>query len=144
MQNNADYLSDIYRGAKMGARAVESLIDKAEDVEMKKELLREQKKYGEFERKAEQVLSRHGVTPKPIGTMQEMMTKIGVKMNTAIDSSSSHIADILIQGNNMGVIGVTKTMNRHDGEQPHHDIDALAEEFVRMQEDNIERLKSFL
>lgn len=140
--NDADFLSEIYRGAKMGVETIDTIMPKVESKKMKDELLREQSEFRKFEEKAQGVLTRHNVEPKAINKMQEMSSWIGIQMNTAIDSSTSHIADLLMQGNQMGVIGITKTKNKHP--KANEDITKLADELVTMQENNIERLKSFL
>ena len=63
-------------------------------------------------------------------------------MNTLADASSEHIAEILINGSNMGIVEMTKQMNR----LPDADAGAkrLAEEFLRGEQRHIEELKSYL
>lgn len=139
--NSSDFAAELYRGAKMGAQSIDALLDKA-DGSMKKELLREQSEYNKFEQKTLEYMSGNHIEPKSEGKMKEMMAKIGVQMNTAVDSTPSHIADILIQGNNMGIIGITKTLNKH--ENADGKLCGLADEFVKMQQQNIEQLKQYL
>lgn len=141
---NNDYLSDIYRGVRMGAETLDSIISKSHGRNIKKELFREKKVYREFESKTLREIKKHGATPKPIGMMQKKMAKMGIAMNTAFDKSPSHIADIVIQGNNMGIIGMTKAINNHKNKKCDENITNLANELVSIQEQNIERLKQFL
>ena len=65
---------------------------------------------------------------------------MGILFNTAVDNTPSHIADLMIQGNNMGVVGITKLKNS----EPDNGYAPLCDEFVQMSERNIEKLKSFL
>ena len=140
-KNSADFAAELYRGAKMGVESIDALLDKT-DGKMKEQLVREQGEYNKFEQKALDYMSRNRIKPNNEGKLKDMMAKIGVQMNTAVDSSPSHIADILIQGNSMGIVGITKTRNSHksaDGE-----LCGLADELINMQQNNIERLKAYL
>lgn len=63
-------------------------------------------------------------------------------MNTLIDKTSSHIAEMMMQGNMMGVIEITKTIKHN----PDADAAALqlARDLLQTQENNIQELKQFL
>lgn len=139
---DADFLSEIYRGAKMGADAIDTLIEKVDDSEMKNELTAERKKYRDFENRAKKAMEKRNFELNSEGKMQEIMSQMGLRMNTVIDKTSSHIADILIQGNSMGIVGITKVENRH--ESTDDELLDMADELVKMQQNNIERLKPFL
>lgn len=139
---NADLAAEIYRSALMGASSVETLMKKTDGEKIQQELINEKREYDKFRKKAEDVLQKHSITPKPLSKTLEKMSDIGIKMNTAVDSTPSHIADILIQGNNMGIISVTKLQNKH--KNANEQLLELAHELNDMQQNNIERLKSFL
>ena len=62
-------------------------------------------------------------------------------MKTLTDQSNSKIAELLLQGTNMGIIEGRKLLNNKETNQEIHD---LLEEFVTMQEDSVEQLKKFL
>lgn len=141
IETGADFASELYRGAKMGVESIDALLDKT-DGKMKEELVREQGEYNKFEKKALEYMNKNRIKPKSDGKLKDMMAKIGVQMNTAVDSTPSHIADILIQGNSMGIVGITKTRNKH--ENASGELCSLADELVKMQQNNIERLKEYL
>ncbi len=62
-------------------------------------------------------------------------------MKSLMDNSSSKIAELLLQGTNMGIIEGRKLLN-------HKEIDGkvhkLIQEYVDMKEDSVEKLKQFL
>ena len=62
-------------------------------------------------------------------------------MNTMINSDTSKIAEILINGTNMGIIEGRKLLNHKNTDKRVH---SLVEEYVDMQEDAVENLKKFL
>ena len=73
--------------------------------------------------------------------MNKIMTWYGIEMKTLTDQSNSKIAELLLQGTNMGIIEGRKLLNNKETNQEIHD---LLEEFVTMQEDSVEQLKKFL
>ncbi len=142
MNDSNELLAEIYRGAEMGTQSIDLILNKVSDPQMKKELIRERKAYEAFGEKAADEITNHNETPEPVSKMQEMGAWMGIQMNTLLDKSPSHIADLMIQGNDMGIIGITKSVNKHKDAD-----DAavnLANELVRMQQQHIENLKKFL
>lgn len=69
------------------------------------------------------------------------MTWYGIEMKTMLDKSTSKIAELLLQGTNMGIIEGRKLLNHKDTNEEVHD---LVQEYVDMQEDAVEKLKRFL
>ena len=62
-------------------------------------------------------------------------------MKSLMDNSSSKIAELLLQGTNMGIIEGRKLLNNKDTDK---EIHKLIQEYVDMQEDSVEKLKKFL
>ena len=70
-----------------------------------------------------------------------MMTWYGIEMKTMKDDTTSKIAELLMQGTNMGIIEGRRLLNNKDINK---DIHKLLKEYVDMQEDAVEILKTFL
>ena len=102
--------------------------------------MREQ--YQGFQRDAEQALAEAGAHPHAQNPMQRMGMWMGLKFNTMTDASARHIADVLIQGVTMGVIGMTK--DRNDLPEASAYAHGVASNFITTQQDAIERLKNYL
>ena len=62
-------------------------------------------------------------------------------MRTLLDNSNSKIAELLLQGTNMGIIEGRKLLNNKEVDESVH---SLIQEYVDMQEDAVEKLKAFL
>jgi len=73
--------------------------------------------------------------------MNKVMTWYGIEMKTMMDDSTSKIAELLLQGTNMGIIEGRKLLNHKDVDESVH---SLIQEYVDMQEDAVEKLKTFL
>ena len=63
-------------------------------------------------------------------------------MNTITDTSNSKLSELLIQGNDMGIIKGHKLLNGSNFTTP--EIENLLSDFVRLQEKNIDDLKKWL
>ena len=62
-------------------------------------------------------------------------------MKTMMDDSTSKIAELLLQGTNMGIIEGRRLLNhKHTDES----VNSLIQEYVDMQENAVEQLKKFL
>ena len=70
------------------------------------------------------------------------MTWWGVQMKAMSDKSNSNLSELLLNGTNMGIIEGRRLLNQNP------DIDKnihnLLDEFVKMQEDSVETLKTYL
>ena len=79
--------------------------------------------------------------PHETNAMNKFMTWSGVEMKTMMDDSSSKIAELLLQGTNMGIIEGRKLLNHKDTDLEVH---KLIQEYVKFQEEAFEKLKKFL
>ena len=71
-----------------------------------------------------------------------MMSYMGIQMNTMMDQSESHIADLLIQGNYMGIIECQKLLNHNPYAK--EEVKQILTDFQNMQEANIQTMKEYL
>lgn len=142
MKQNETLLCELARAAKMGKDSVSMLMKKTDDAPMRRELLREMTEYAASEAKAKRLLfetcGKHG----PVHPLAQAGAWLGIQMETLRDRSPSHLADTLIQGSTMGVIDLTRARARCPEADP--DAHRLANEFLKNEQDSIERLKRFL
>lgn len=85
---------------------------------------------------------KYGEIPDDPPMKDKMMSYMGIQLNTLINESSSHIANILIQGNYMGMIECQKLLNHNPHAKP--EVSKILKDFNQMQENNIETMKEFL
>ncbi len=142
MDETVQLLQDVVRNARTGRDAVEQLMKKAESGPMRDELARERDDYAAAQREGERALVDAGGRAEPTGPMARAGMWMGLEMETLTDRSSAHIAEIAIQGANMGVVEMTKALNTYAGAGP--DARDIAERFVTRQNETIERQKQFL
>ena len=58
------------------------------------------------------------------------------------DKSNSNLSELLLNGTNMGIIEGRRLLNQNPN--INKDIHSLLADFVKMQEDSVEKLKSYL
>lgn len=80
--------------------------------------------------------------PHETNTMNKVMTWYGIQMKTMNDDRVSKLAEILVQGTNLGIIEGRRLLNQNP--KVSRNIKKILNDFVSMQEDSLETLKKFL
>lgn len=137
----ASLFCDVYRNAKMGAEAIVNLLHRVTDEELKSELSLELARYEEFAADARKSLDEMGEEPEEEKMFSRLMAKMGVTMNTVIDKTSSHIAQMIIEGCVMGITDLQKRLN--DGGD-YGKAEELAKKLIAFEEDTAERMRVYL
>ncbi|MGI6403578.1 MAG: hypothetical protein ACOX0K_05015 [Oscillospiraceae bacterium] len=135
-------LNNLYKNASMGIKATQMLIEKSDDVEFSKTLHKFLVDYTEVKEKAADGLAEYGQLPQSSDLMQDGALWMGVQMNTLIDKTSSHMAEMLIQGSSMGMIDNTKTLNTHKNLSPQ--VAKLTQRLNQIEENNVQAMKRYL
>ena len=142
MNDNARLLNFVYQNAQMGVDSIRQLMGIVENKELKEHLKTQFQGYEEFQNTARQMLVENGFDEKEISAFSKISTYLMINMQLLTDKSATHIAEMMIQGSNMGVIDAIKNLNEcEDAEQ---DIRNLMEKLQKFEEHNIEKLKEFL
>lgn len=141
-ENEINVLDELNKGACMGKDAIHFILDKVTDKKLKEELNNQYKKYNEISDKINNIYPKYNDdNPHETNTMNKVMTWYGIEMKTLTDHSTSKIAELLLQGTNMGIIEGRRLLNHKNTNEEVH---SLVQEYVDMQEDAVEKLKSFL
>ena len=141
-KNEINVLDELNKGACMGRDAIHFILDKVKDDNLKKELNRQYKKYKDISKEINEIYPQYNEgEPHETGTMNKIMTWYGIEMKTFMDESTSKIAELLLQGTNMGIIEGRRLLNHKKTDENVH---RLVQEYVAMQEDAVEKLEEFL
>lgn len=142
MQENKNALDELNKGATMGMDSLKFIIEKVEDKDFKSVLSKQYDAYSKISKKVNKIYEDYDdKTPHETSTMEKVMVWSDIQMKTINDKSTSKIAEMLLQGTNMGIIEGRKMLNNKVLDKKVND---LIEEFVGMQEEYVEVLKSFL
>lgn len=142
MNGNAELLNFIYQNSQMGVNTLKQLLDISEDEAFKKQLDLQYNGYLEIHQAAKEMLHKNGLDEKGLSKLERIRTYLMLNMETLTDKSSSHIAEMLIIGSNMGVINAVKNLKKYN--EAEEDIKRLMERLLKFEENNIQQLKEFL
>lgn len=142
MKEDINALDEIHKGACMGKDALTFVMDKVEDKNLKKELEKEYKNYDVIATKIEEIYPKYNEgKPHETGNLNKAMTWSNIEMKTFGDKSTSKIAELLLNGVNMGIIEGRKILNKKN---LNTEVDSIVSNYVTMQEESVETLKKYL
>ena len=84
------------------------------------------------------------IAAKEENLFTRLSARVGVAINTMLDESGSHIAEMMIEGSNMGITELTKLLNDQRMHGDAKEAARLAEDVVHFEERNLEMLKQYL
>lgn len=141
-ENNINILDELNKGCCMGSDAVNCILDKIEEKEFKKTVEDLLEEYQKLEDKILKVYDKFSDNkPDETNPMNKAMTWYGIQIRTITDSSASKLAEMLLQGLNMGIVEGKKILNNEDADKKVLDI---AKDYVDFQEKYVEKIKEFL
>lgn len=141
-KQNMELLQYVYQNVKMGEDNIRTLLPVVKDAELKTHLHKQMSGYGKFSNQAEEEIYRRNGKPKENSIMAKMAARMGVKMKTMQEHSPTRIAEMTIQGSTMGIVDITEHLNRC--KEADSAAQKLANDVLHFEQNNIERLKSFL
>lgn len=142
MDNNRYILNELNKGIKMGMDSISNVSEKVQDDRFKQDLKYQYDEYNNLLNQVNQELTNYDDFPKELNPMQKAMGWMGVEMNTLTDKSNSKIAELMIQGTNMGIIEGVKLLNQNP--EADTEVKNVLNRFVKFQENTVEQLKKYL
>lgn len=152
--NETALLQQVYQGAVMGTDSIEQLLPKVDNPCFRSDLQTQYKEYQRVATEAEQQLKALSRCPKELDSKQRAMLWTSIQGQTLMNKETSHLAEMMIQGSNMGIINLTKVLNSYQSPSnsaahtPETDKQkqarTLAQSTIEMEQHNINRLKSYL
>lgn len=141
-KDDVELLREIQKNTEMGMHALEVMENKVYDDSMALMLARESFKYGEIHDRARAQLLAANQRPEPENKVNRMMLTAAIQGNTIFNASTSHLAELMIRGSNMGLSDLWKAMN-HNPQAGDKTVE-LAKELMDFEENNIKELKKYL
>lgn len=133
---------EIQRNTDMAMKAIDTISDKVYDDQLAMQISRQSLKYSEINREATKQLVAARADTYRGNNLSDMMLKTGIHYNTFLNTSTSHIAELMIKGSNMGVLEMEKILNHNEGagEKPV----SLARQLIEFEGKNVQRLIKYL
>lgn len=142
--NTVELLDSMYKNVKMGADSIINLMPKVKDESLRTEMTSELSRLEDYSAKIGDMLHEEGCTPKEENVVTKMASKVGMAMNTMVDSTPSHIAQMMMEGYTMGIADMTKDIRQYENTMASEGSLKLARDIVSFEEDCFEKMKSYL
>lgn len=142
MDENVEMLNYIYQNAEMGKVTIDQILKEVKDIEFRDVLKEQLKDYQYVVNRCDSLLNAEGRLPKSIDVMPKIMSYFKIKFDTLKDDTSSHIAEMMMQGSNMGITDITRNLNKYKNVDDN--IKDLASRLLKIEQDNVETLKPYL
>ncbi len=135
-------LQGVQKNAGMAIKAIDAIESKVYDDDLALQIARQSMKYSEIHGKATKELLDAKAPGHKDSVWQDMMLRNAIRGNTLFNTSTGHIAELMIQGSNRGLTDMWKTINHH--ENAGKVSMEIAKELMDFEEKNIERMKNYL
>ena len=142
MNDNARLLNFVYQNAQMGVDSIRQLMGIVENKELKEHLKAQFQGYEEFQDTARRMLEENGFDEKEISAFSKISTYLMINMQLLTDKSTTHIAEMMIQGSTMGVTKSLRTLRDCHPKDPK--VKDLADKLLKTEQANIEEMKGVL
>ena len=133
---------EIQMNADMAMKAIDTISGKVYDDDLALQISRQSLKYAELYNEASKQLMEGKAERYQSNALTDAMLKTGIHYNTMLNTSTGHIAEMMIKGSNNGILEMEKVLkhNENAGEGPR----ALAKQLIEFEESSIKRLKDYL
>ena len=140
--HDIELLQYVHKTASMGIKGLEDVTGHIADSELREAVSRQIQEYQNISEASSSLIRSKGGEPNSPGLMAQVSSELMSTVKTLVDSSASKIAEMVIQGNTMGITKGTKHLNDYDGDD--RQVKKLAEKLIETEQANIEQMKKFL
>lgn len=133
---------EIQKNAEMALKAIEVITNKVYDDDLALQIAKQSLKYSELYNEASGRLVVGKADSYHNSYIEDILLKMGIHYNTLLNTSTGHIAEMLINGSNRGMLEIEKTLH-HNPEAGEQSV-RLAKQLIDFEEKNIRRLKDYL
>ena len=137
-----DFLNEIYKNLRMATWAIDVLSGNIKNNELKELVKKQNEIYLDYTERCEDLAKEINYTLDELSCFLKTCSWMSIKISTLFDKGTSHIAQKLIQGNNMGIITLMRAINHLETKEG--DAYALALEVKESEEKFVNSLKEFL
>ena len=141
MNDDCTLLNAIRQTTEMGADGIDAVLPYTSG-EFRQALKQQRTEYQKIHDSADTLLHKLGGEPEDVSTFTKWSSELTSGLKTMMDSSQSNIANMMIQGNTMGVTKSLRTMR--DCNMKDERVRDLADKLLKTEQANIEEMKGFL
>ena len=141
-QDTIRLLRECDAGVQMGVKSIDDVRDHVRDHEMKDILVTCKKEHENLSTEIERALSRFGGEGKDPNLFAEGMSKVKTEVKLRMKEEDGTIADLMIDGCNMGVKSLSRYLNQYAAaDEKSKDI---AKRLIRLEENLAVEMRKYL
>lgn len=141
-KNEINVLDELNKGARMGMDAIHFILPKVTDDKLRDELNNQYKEYENIHKQICELYPEYSdKEPHDTSPFNKIMTLYRIETKTLTDDTTTKLAELLMQGTNMGIIEGRRLLNHKHTDDL---VNNLVQKYVDMQETAVEKLKEFL
>lgn len=140
--HEANIYREIQKNTDMALKAINTFADKVSDDALSMQISRQSLKYAELHNEASKQLLDARAQGYRSSALADVLLRTGIHYNTMLNTSTGHIAELMIKNSTNGILEMEKVLKHHSeaGAAPL----ALAKQLIEVEEKNVERLKQYL
>lgn len=133
---------EIQKETDMAIKAIDTISDKVYDENFSRQITRQSLQYSRLHDEATRALLDGGAEGYHSNRLADMAQRTGIQYNTLLNTSTGHIAELMIRGSNNSVLQMEKALRHNEGagEAPK----TLAKELLAFEQNSIKELKDYL
>lgn len=140
---NEGFLSFIHKNAAMGVSSIPQAMLLPQSRAMGEALNSQLREYRTIAAKAQTYANTHGKVLHGPGSAARAMSAAMLRAQTAVDPSTSRLAELMIKGSTMGTVQMTRRLHQYSGKVDRELVE-LGNQLLRTEERNIQEMKRFL
>lgn len=141
-QDDIAILKEIQKNTQMAMTTIDTILDKTADDEFTIKLSKQSIEYAKIHNTAVEKLVEGQSGTYRNNQIADMMLRGSVHMGTLLNTSLSHLAELMIEGSNRGLTNLYKAV-KHNRLAQDMSME-LAQELMDFEEKNIELMKEYL
>lgn len=142
MTQDIELLNQIHQNADMGRDSVRHVIQLSNDSQFLHVLNSQLDEYEEAYDESGEMLRAQGIQAEDASPMAKAMSRVTSTIKSLVNPTTSKLAEMMIQGNTLGVTELKKQLNAYHGSNP--TVVSLAQRQLKTEEKNIEEMKKYL
>lgn len=138
----ANVYREIQKNTQTAMKAMDTIAGKVYDDDLALQISRQSIMYAELHNEASRRLMDARAENYQGSALSDALLKTGIHYNTILNTSTGHLAEMMIRENNNGILELEKVLrhNENAGERPV----SLAQQLIGLEEKNIKNLKQYL
>lgn len=141
---SAELIQAVYKNVKMAGDSILNLMPHVKDERLKSDMTVQLSAFEAFASRAAKLLADEGAKPEDEGALTKLSAKWGTFMNTVRDSTTSHLAAMMIEGATMGVNEMTRKLREAENSNVSESALRLTRDVCAFEEMIAREMKSYL